>query len=161
MDVNIHNIKFFSQRKDYSNFKVWSLKDKYIKVNNNITNFNNITNTKKKYIKVFNTAQISNAEAAKYYYLLQNISPKRFDNYSDWFRILVILKTANISFDMFNEFSSKSYKYKGYDFCFDEWNAVNIKDVDKKLSIATLYEWFKIDNELQFYFFQNLRGLLE
>lgn len=154
MDVNIDNIKFLSQRKDYNGLDIFKLKDKYI--NHNIISNSQDVGKSKIYIKVFNIKKLFNAEASEYYYLLQNISPKRFDNYSDWFRILVILKTANISFDMFNEFSSKSYKYKGYDFCFDEWNAVNIKDVDKKLSIATLYEWFKIDNELQFYFFQNL-----
>jgi P4 family phage/plasmid primase-like protien len=154
MDVNIDNIKFFSQRKDYTGLDIFKLKDKYIKQNTIPT----ITNIEKNkiYIKVFNIKKLFNAEAAEYYYLLQNIRPTRFDNYNDWFRILVILKTANISFDMFNEFSSKSYKYKGSDYCLDEWNSVNIKDVDKKLSIATLYEWFKTDNELQFYFFQNL-----
>jgi len=154
MDVNIENIKFLSQRKDYSGYTICSLKDKY--TTPNIIIPSESVNTIKTYIKVFNNKKLSNAESAEYYYLLQNISSKRYDNYLDWFKILLILKNANIAFDVFDEFSSKSYKYKGSIFCLDEWNSVNIKDVNNKLSISTLYEWFKRDNETYFYYFQNL-----
>ena len=77
---------------------------------------------------------------------MQNIDQERFNNCHDWFKILTILKTANIDFEVFNEFSSRSDKYKGHEDCLKYWNNLNIKDITKPLTISSLYEYLKIDN---------------
>jgi hypothetical protein len=69
-----------------------------------------------------------------------------FSNYDDWFKILTILKTANIDFEVFNEFSSRSDKYKGHEDCLNYWNNLNIKDISEPLTISSLYEYLKNDN---------------
>jgi len=94
---------------------------------------------------------------AEYVYLLNNISPTRFDDTKSWFLILNILKSSRVPFHIFNSFSSKSEKYTNENECLEHWNNYIIKeDIDQKLSISTLFDWFKEDNEKKFFKYQNL-----
>ena len=133
-----------SQRQDVSEYKQYKVKEEYIpkiepkKAPKISLIKKSILSNKIKYL--------SNQESAEYIYLLQNIDQERFSNYHDWFKILTILKTANIDFEVFNEFSSRSDKYKGHEDCLKYWNNLNIKDITKPLTISSLYEYLKIDN---------------
>lgn len=79
--------------------------------------------------------------------ILDNIKTSRFDDYTNWLHLGIILKTYKISPDIYDEYSQKSEKYK----LNQPYNIYNSIDPTKyNFTIATLYYWLKEDNPEKF-----------
>ena len=79
--------------------------------------------------------------------ILDNLDNKRFDEFSNWIHLAIILKRCKMNADLFEEYSKKSSKYKEN----EPYNIFQSIDVNKyDLNINTLYYWLKIDNKEKF-----------
>jgi phage/plasmid-associated DNA primase len=146
------NIQFYSQRKVYDS-PVYNLNEKYLESIKVITPTPSIKTTAHKVAAKINDATISNQKAAEFTYILSHLNPKRFDDYNSWFKILEVLKVNKVSFEIFNDFSSRSPAYVSREDCLERWNKFEVKDV--RIKIGTLYDMFKEDNEDKFTEFQD------
>ena len=164
--INVPTITLLSQRKTYNLEKIALLKEEY---KNTIQEVKKeiVKSVIKPIIKLKSKSatnfikQLSDAESAEYIFLLNNINTDRFDTYSDWLKIAILLKQSGVNYHYFDLFSQYSSKYNKEE-CFTFWNNLDVKDVKEKITIATLYQWFKEDSELEFTDFKdNFNNVLE
>ena len=151
IDINI--IKLLSQRKHYNTENISQINDKYKDLLEKqekpkesekpkiILKRNNKTNNSIK--------ELSDAESVEFIYILNNISETRFDDFQDWLKIAIILKQSGINFFYFDLFSKKSNKYNK-DECLTFWENLDLNENKEKLTIGTLFKWFKEDNLLEY-----------
>jgi hypothetical protein len=79
--------------------------------------------------------------------ILDNINIKRFDDYSSWLHLAIILKRCKAGSEIFEEYSKKSSKYKENE-PFNIYNSIDPSKYD--ININTLYFWLKQDNKEKF-----------
>ena len=82
--------------------------------------------------------------------LLDILDDERSNNYDDWFKIGMILKSINKdNIDLYNDFSKRSpNKYKGINDISKYWKGHKIRDDDnKKLTISSLCYYAQQDNQ--------------
>jgi len=77
--------------------------------------------------------------------LLNALSPKRWDNYSDWIQIGMILFNSNISLEVWDKFSRCSTHYE-YGVCAKFWRSFN----KRNLTIRSLWKLVKEDDPATF-----------
>lgn len=78
---------------------------------------------------------------------LNILGSDKYDERNKWLKIGMILKnTSEEYFELFDEFSKKSVKYKGIEDVKKTWDTINIEH-NKKIGIGTLKFWAKQDNE--------------
>ena len=100
------------------------------------------TNKELKTLKINNTI-----DESKLRIILDHLDVKRFDNFSDWIHLGIILKRCKFNGDLFNEYSRKSPKYKEN----EPYNYYNSIDANKyDINLNTLYFWLKQDNKEKF-----------
>jgi P4 family phage/plasmid primase-like protien len=75
--------------------------------------------------------------------VLNGLSQKRVEDYSNWLGVGMALKNNGYSCELWDEWSRKSSKYKPGQ-CHTKWNSFTEKD--KPLTKASLYGWLKEDN---------------
>jgi P4 family phage/plasmid primase-like protien len=75
--------------------------------------------------------------------VLNGLSGKRVDSYSDWILVGMALKNSGYSCDLWDDWSKKSSKYRSNE-CFKKWRTFSEKT--RPITQASLYEWLKIDN---------------
>lgn len=117
-------------------FSLYEIKDeKQLKIKETVKD----TNKELKTIKINNT--IDEITLRK---ILDNLDNKRFDNFSDWVHLGIILKRCKINVDIFEEYSKKSPKYNEN----EPYNFYNSIDANKyDINLNTLYYWLKHDNK--------------
>lgn len=81
--------------------------------------------------------------------VLQNLSPKRADDYLAWITVGAILKYEGRTWEEWDDWSKQSYKYKSGE-CRTKWSTFDA-DRDRPVTRATLYKWLKEDNPTVFY----------
>ncbi len=74
--------------------------------------------------------------------LLELIDISRWDDYDTWIRLGVSIKNHSNNFEIFDKFSSRSGKYKGYDDCLRVWNSFK----HSLITIGTIIWYAKIDS---------------
>lgn len=74
--------------------------------------------------------------------ILDNLNPKRFDEYNYWITLYFIFVNENFNIELFTKYSKKSKKYN------QPSNYMLLKDIEVKegFTISTLYYWLKEDN---------------
>jgi len=80
-------------------------------------------------------------------FILDNINIDRFDNFSDWVILGIILKKLNFSYEIFEEYSKKSIKYVENE-PYNKFMSFNVELYE--VGVGTLYYWLKIDNKDKF-----------
>jgi P4 family phage/plasmid primase-like protien len=86
---------------------------------------------------------------SEFVFCLRHLSDERADKYEDWFKIACILKSACVPYKVFADFSSRSSKFNEEE-CYKFYHDLPMKPVDKPLTIAQLYLWFKEDSPEEF-----------
>jgi P4 family phage/plasmid primase-like protien len=81
--------------------------------------------------------------------VLNHLSPKRADDYTDWITVGAILKHEGMSCELWDTWSKQSYKYKSGE-CLTKWKSFDANH-DRPATRATLYKWLKEDNSSVFY----------
>jgi len=167
-DLDINTIISYSQRKTYNSAKISLIKDKF-------KDLLEVVEEKKVVLKSVNKSviklksksatnsikELSDSESVEYIYLLNNINPERFDNYQDWMKIAILLKQSGIAFYYFNLFSKKSNKYNELE-CLNFWNNLDLKNNKEKITIGSLFSWFKEDSPEEYsLYIDNFKRLLE
>jgi len=75
--------------------------------------------------------------------ILNGLSQERIDDYTKWLSVGMALKNSGYSYELWDEWSKRSLKYK-MGKCYEKWNTFVIRD--KPLTKASLYDWLKQDN---------------
>jgi P4 family phage/plasmid primase-like protien len=86
--------------------------------------------------------------------ILGGLSDSRYNNYSSWIQVGMILKNEGYSCDIWDEWSKKSKKYTS-GCCEKKWRSFMYSD--NPLTISTLYFWLKEDNYPTFIDIQSSR----
>ncbi len=79
--------------------------------------------------------------------LLDCLSVERCDSYKEWFEVACALKQTNRgndTFQKFNEWSKKSFKYDAIA-TLNQWNSIKIRET-RALTVKSLHMWAKQDN---------------
>jgi len=79
--------------------------------------------------------------------ILDHLDIKRFDDYTFWLHLGIILKRCNINVNVYEEYSKKSSKYKENE-PFNIYQSINASIYD--INLNTLYFWLKQDNKEKF-----------
>ena len=85
--------------------------------------------------------------------VLNGISPKRADSYSDWITVGMALKNAGFTCEIWDKWSSQSPKYKSGE-CLKKWRSFSMNGT---VTVSTLYYWLKQDNRALFMELQTRR----
>ena len=85
--------------------------------------------------------------------VLNGLSPKRADSYSDWTTVGMALKNAGFTCDVWDKWSSQSPKYKSGE-CLKKWSSFSLHGT---VTASTLYYWLKQDNRPLFMELQTRR----
>lgn len=75
--------------------------------------------------------------------ILNGLSQKRNDDYSNWLTVGIALKNSGYSCEIWDEWSKQSPKYR-YGTCYQKWNTFTEKEIP--ITKASLYAWLKEDN---------------
>lgn len=76
---------------------------------------------------------------------LTHIDPKRADRYEDWLNVGIALHNVGLCCGVWDEWSKQSDKYQA-DVCESKWGSFD-GHRDRPLSVASLIQWAKEDNE--------------
>ena len=77
--------------------------------------------------------------------VLMSINKEHADDYHDWIKVGIALHNAKMPWELFEEFSKRSEKYKDGE-CFYAYNSFKDKPLEEPISIKTLYWWLKQEN---------------
>jgi len=81
--------------------------------------------------------------------LLQNISVEHAENYSDWIKVGLALHHENLGWELWDEFSRRSPKYREGEPYYVYQSFAN-RPTEEPISLRTLYWWLKSENEAVF-----------
>jgi len=81
---------------------------------------------------------------------LDILSPRRAEDYEDWFVIGAIIFNEGGTFKLFNDFSAHASNYN-HEACKDMWTGTYEEDRNKKATYKKLCEFCKIDNKDKYY----------
>lgn len=112
-------------------------------INEKIKDINKISNKDLKNYTINNKI-----EEEEIKFILDNIDITRYDNFSEWITLGIILKKYNIKVEIYENYSKKSNKYIENE-PFNVYQSIKIKNYDD-IKINTLYYWLKIDNNEKF-----------
>ena len=90
--------------------------------------------------------------------LLELIDPKHADDYSDWISVAMALVNADLSPDLFDEFSRRSQKYKEGEPYYVYGSLKQKPFEDIPITLASIYWWLKQENKEEFIHLVMLEG---
>jgi hypothetical protein len=84
--------------------------------------------------------------------MLDALKKDRVDNYDDWLNIGIILNNefGDDGFELFNDFSKTSRKYKNEQDIRRYWQGFKQRTEGNRLTIGTLFHYLKTDNKTQY-----------
>lgn len=84
--------------------------------------------------------------------MLDALKKDRVDNYDDWLNIGIILNNefGDDGFELFNDFSKSSRKYKNESDIRRYWHGFKQRTEGNRLTIGTLFHYLKTDNKAQY-----------
>ena len=77
---------------------------------------------------------------------LQHINLEHAENYSDWIKVGLALHHENLGWELWDEFSKRSSKYKEGE-CYYIYESFKVRPTEEPISLRTIYWWLKNENE--------------
>ena len=80
---------------------------------------------------------------------LESINLEHAENYSDWIKVGLALHHEGLGWELWDEFSKRSPKYKEGE-CYYIYESFKVRPTEEPISLRTIYWWLKNENEAVF-----------